>query len=253
MVAPLEVDGTKAIDELLPLLQRLDQLLEYAISVADATYGSTAATDPYRGLHISQEEVERSLSQQPANPLFPRSGAIAFPSELIAEGSRLSWLQQTFELSNFDLDVVAIALAPELDRRYERLYAYLQDDVRCKRPSVDLALNLLCPTAATKLARRTHFTPDAPLIQHNLVHLEAEGDRGKPTLLARELHLDEQVVRFLLQQPGLDPRLSLFCQLIQPSVFLNNHLLSAEIRQALSALVIQDWQQKKKASVVFPR
>ena len=30
-----------------------------------------------------------------------------------------------YDLSQFDLDVLLIALAPELDLRYERLYAYL--------------------------------------------------------------------------------------------------------------------------------
>ncbi|ABG51415.1 AAA ATPase [Trichodesmium erythraeum IMS101] len=34
-----------------------------------------------------------------------------------------------------------IALAPEIDLRYDRLYAYLQDDFTSKGSSVDLALN----------------------------------------------------------------------------------------------------------------
>ena len=89
-----------------------------------------------------------------------------------------------------------IALAPELDLRYERLYAYLQDDVTRKRPSVDLALNLLCPSAAVKLARRVHFAPDAPLIRHNLLHLIPDPNHVQPPLLAHSLKLDEQIVRF---------------------------------------------------------
>jgi hypothetical protein len=112
------------IDELLPLLQRLDQLLEIAVAEANIIYGSQAYSDPDRGLHISSEEVDRSLSREPAVPLFPEAGSIRFPSDVVAAGSRLAWLQECFTLSNFDLDVIAIALAPELDRRYERLYAY---------------------------------------------------------------------------------------------------------------------------------
>jgi hypothetical protein len=46
-------------------------------------------------------------------------------------------------LSAFDVDLILLALAPKLDLRYERLYAYLQDDVTRTWPSVDLALNLL--------------------------------------------------------------------------------------------------------------
>ena len=68
--------------------------------------------------------------------------AVSLLSYPVREGSPLSWLAQTFDLSSFDLDVILITLAPELDRRYERLYAYLQDNVSFRRPSVDLALNL---------------------------------------------------------------------------------------------------------------
>ena len=42
-----------------------------------------------------------------------------------------------------------IALAPEIDLRYERLYAYLHDDVSRRHPSVDLALNLDCGAGST--------------------------------------------------------------------------------------------------------
>ena len=43
--------------------------------------------------------------------------------------SRLGRLQKVFGLSPFELDVVLIALAPELDLRYEKLYAFLHDDI----------------------------------------------------------------------------------------------------------------------------
>ena len=47
----------------------------------------------------------------------------------------------------------AIALAPELDRQYVRIYAILQDDMSKKRPTVELALNLLCSTFYEKLSQ----------------------------------------------------------------------------------------------------
>ncbi|NER38954.1 MAG: ATP-binding protein [Oscillatoria sp. SIO1A7] len=168
-------------------------------------------------MYIDEQEIERSLSRQPAVPLFPEAAAIPFPSDVVVPGSGLAWLQETFDLSNFDLDIAAIALAPELDRRYERLYAYLQDDVTRKRPTVDLVLNLLCPDPATKLARRDRFSSDAPLIRHNLLHLVWDSSQPKPTLLTRSLQLDEQVIRFLLSETGLDSRLTSFCKLEQPA------------------------------------
>jgi AAA+ superfamily predicted ATPase len=213
------IEEFAALDDLLPLLHRLDRLLAHAIAAAEAAYGSDAATDPYRGLHITLQEVEQLLARAPgASPLqLPTENPKQPLPNPAPEGSPLAQLQQTFNLSNFDLDILAIALAPELDRRYERLYAYLQDDVRCKQPTPDLALNLLSPTAAAKLTGRARFSPDAPLIRHQLLHLVADSNQPKPSLLAHNLQLDAQVVRFLLGETGLDSRLTSFCQLVQPA------------------------------------
>jgi AAA+ superfamily predicted ATPase len=171
--------------------------------------------------------------------------------DLGAESTRLAWLAQAFDLSPFDVDLILIALAPELDLRYERLYAYLQDDVTRKRPSVDLALNLLCPDAVAKLDRRAHFATDAPLIWHGLLHLIPDPNQLPPPLLAHHFKLDGQIVRLLLGQNGLDPRLVPFCQMIEPAVSLDELPLSAEVKQALPALVIQTWEERQPLRLYF--
>jgi hypothetical protein len=98
--------------------------------------------------------------------------------EEAAGGASLAWLARRFDLACFDLDIVLIALAPEIDLRYERLYGYLQDDVTRRRPSVDLTLNLLGASAGERLARRRHFGSDAPLFRHGLARLEAEPNQS---------------------------------------------------------------------------
>lgn len=102
-------------------------------------------------------------------------------------------LARAFGLSSFESDVVLLALAPELDLRFERIYAYIQDDVSRRRPSVDLALRLLCMTPAERLERQSAFEHDAPLIAHHLILLFEEGQR-RPPLLARFLKLDDRIV-----------------------------------------------------------
>jgi hypothetical protein len=47
---------------LLPALQRLDRLLDQAVATAQVAYGPEASADSYRGLYISQREVERLLA-----------------------------------------------------------------------------------------------------------------------------------------------------------------------------------------------
>jgi AAA+ superfamily predicted ATPase len=241
--------GANTLNGLLPLLQRLDRLLESAIAAAQLAYGT--ASDPHRGLHIDEAEVDRLLTREPGVPAFQGYAEANEPIPAIAipPGSRLAWLQQTFELDEFDLDVLAIALAPELDRRYERLYAYLQDDMRCTRPTVDLALNLLCIDAIEKLERRSHFSPAASLIRHDLLHLGNE-NTPKPTFLAQELHLDQQVVRLLLAEPGLDPRLLPFCQLLAaiPATSLE---APPELSARSLSQITQAWQTQQPLRLYF--
>jgi hypothetical protein len=241
-------------DEILVALKRLDRLLEGAVQAAHQTYGTEAGTDSFRGLHIGAGDVACMLAREPGAPTLwtgQEPGALS-PESSAAEGSTLSWLKQAFGLSGFELDVLLIALAPEIDLRYERLYAYLQDDVTRRRPTVDLALNLCCPSAEARLARRTNFAPDAPLIRNRLLHLHADPNQVQSPLLAHYLKVDEQIVRILLGEPGQDRRLTSFCQLIEPvQASLNQSPLMGEMVQALPTLVAQMWGTRRPLRLYF--
>ncbi|HEY1294131.1 MAG TPA: ATP-binding protein [Chloroflexota bacterium] len=202
--------------DLVRALRRLDQRLAWAVAVARATFGPDASSDPFRGLHISQGEVERLLARQPAEPLFAAAESGLSEIEVEIDGC-LAWLVQTFGLSAFELEVLLIGLAPEIDLRYERTYAFLQDDVSRRRPTVDLALNLLCADLEVKLRCRTVFAPDAPLLRHRLITLFADPNQVEPPLLAQAFKVDDQVVRLLLGQTCLDPRLAGVCQIREPT------------------------------------
>jgi hypothetical protein len=200
--------------DLLPALTRLDALLEQALTQAETVYGPEAAADLYRGLYVSQDQAVSLLKQRPGQPLFAFNGQGNNQRRLDAEWLTqppLQALQQQYELSTFELDLILIALAPELDRRYERIYAYLQDHVSRRWPSVDLALNLLCANAVERLERRSHFAPHAPLFRHQILHLLPDPQGNTSSLLAQSFQLDEQIVRLLLDQRTLDTRLAPFC------------------------------------------
>lgn len=239
------------LEQIILLLQYLDQLLENAIKEAEIVYGTDEATNPYRGIQIDTAEIEQLLDRTPGAPVLLISKSQKLPSDIVTKDPPLGWLQENFGLSAFDIDVIAIALAPELDRRYERLYAYLQDDVRCKRPTVDLALNLLCPSAIDKIKRRVHFAPESPLIYHNLLHLVLNVEIAQPTLLAHALKLDEQVITFILGQKQLDSRLIQFCELVEPKISFDDLPLNQDIKQPLETLVVQSRQISKPLKLYF--
>ncbi len=217
--------------ELQSAFRRLDALIACGVARAKQQF---AQEDPYRGLHIDAQEVQRLLEQPPGAPILTESSAQSLPL-----GSRLPTLhrlQDRLGLSAFDLDVVLIALAPEFDLRYERLYAYLQDDVTRRRPCVDLALNLLCSGIEDKLARRAHFLPDAPLVRHRIVELAADDAHPPGPVLARALQLDEQVVGWLLGRDRLHPLLQSSCRLLTPAADSADGVLTEPTQRALKAL-----------------
>lgn len=233
------LNAAAALEFLLPSLHRLDQLLDLAARSMQLRKPETAAH--FRGLYISSEDVARSMAQAP--------GATPFAADLSAlrDGahnelptrSPLADLLQRFALEDFDADLLLLALAPEIDLRYERIFAYLQDDVTRKRPTVELALNLLCSSAQEKLQRRSHLSSDSPLVRNGLIHTVPDPNQVEPPFLAHYLKLDEQVIKLLLGDASLDSRLAPFCELVHPTLNWGEAPLEPETKAALTLLAQQ--------------
>lgn len=214
-IEPKEATGSnqsETIAQLLPWLNWVDGRIRCALAAGEAVHGTESRTDSFRGLYITPRDVDRLLTQPPGQPLFGHSGQGSFPEHVPLPPS-FARLAKACHLSAFDMAVVFIALAPEFDLRYERLYAYLQDDVSKKRPSVDLALNLLCTDVPAKLQMRSRFLPDAPLVRHGLIQLVPDSGRMDSPLLAHFLKLDDQVIASLLRETSLDSRLQPACEI----------------------------------------
>lgn len=211
-----------SLQHILAELERIDLLVHVHVMrarEADDTDGRV------KGLYISEQEVDGLLSR-PAG--LPRWAVASEASEtsvgvtldrLAAEVERLEAesartgetlrlvaLARKFKLDPFDLDALLVCLAPELDLRYERLYAYLQDDVTRKRPSVDLVLNVLCRAFEEKVSARQRFGPQAPLLKHRLVEMVDDPSQQQPTLLSKHLRVDERVAGYLLDSDEIDQR-----------------------------------------------
>jgi AAA+ superfamily predicted ATPase len=205
----------RATEQLSEMLGWLRRLLAWQVEVTRQTYGALA-NDEYRGLYIPDAEAEilGSESAQLPDALVARRAALEAERAHIDERTDVSArdgatfplrrVARLFGLASLDCDVLLLALAPEIDLRFERLYAYIQDDVTKRRPSVDLALRLLCKSADTRIASRAHFAADAPLIRHRLIHLFEDGQR-QPPLLGRFIKLDDRLVSEMLGDRAESP------------------------------------------------
>ncbi|MEV4313927.1 ATP-binding protein [Actinocrispum sp. NPDC049592] len=172
--------------------------------------GGDTAADPFRGLYLSDSEVDRLLT----GPAGARSGGAEFDelqarierdateAEEGGETLRLRDLVRAFGLTALDVELLFAAMAPEVDSRFERLYGYLHDDMTRRRASVGLALEL-AGIAAPAAAGRARLCAGAPLIDGGLVEIL---DTDRP-FLTRALRVPDRVTMHLLGDDTPDPSL----------------------------------------------
>lgn len=147
---------------------------------------------------------------------------------------RLQHLQQVFGLSQFEMDAFLLCMAPSLDLRYEQLYSYLQNDINRKRPSVNLALQLLGGAGLARLQKLPCFAADAPLLRHHLLEYAPDPSQPNPPLLAQTLNVDRTVINWLLGDYHPAAELGLHVQLVLPAATGEEALLSPKVARTLS-------------------
>ncbi|WP_075744047.1 MULTISPECIES: ATP-binding protein [Actinoalloteichus] len=191
------------------LLRRLAAVEEQVRGlVAARRAADPEPADPYRGLYLSEEAVLRILADRPAPPAGTNGDDRPSTVDDELPATRLGVLARRFGLSRLDVDLLLIALAPDLDGRFERLYAYLNDDVTRRRATVALALELADLPQAGR--GRFRLAPDAPLIAGGLLRVE-ETDRP---MLSRSLRVPDRVVAHLLGHDALDADLAGLLRLV---------------------------------------
>ncbi|NLF77556.1 MAG: ATP-binding protein [Chloroflexi bacterium] len=213
-------------------LARLDARIQQAVQQVEQRLGPQA--DPYRGLVIRHEDV-LSLAAHPLSLVWD-ADEDDDPASVYTH-SLSHWLARSFHLARFDLDVLFLALAPETDLRYERLFAYLQDDVTRRRPSIDLALNLFCAGEDSRLAYLAHFAPDAPLVRGGLIELVAPADQPDAPFRKHFLRADRQVYQLLTGQLALTGDLHPSARLIVPERALDDLYLDADLVSTLRTVI----------------
>ncbi|HEY8788661.1 MAG TPA: ATP-binding protein [Actinopolymorphaceae bacterium] len=198
------------VDHLLARITGLEGLVRRAV---DRRRGlDPTPDDPFRGLYISDDQIDRLLSD-PAPPASPDADFLqaeadadahaAAGSDGLAGPLRLHALAAAFALDESDVRLLLVALAPDLDPRFERFYGYLNDDVTRRRATIGLALELSGgdPTDAADRSRVTRLA-DAGLM------LVEEPDRP---YLGRSLRVPDHVTAHLLGDDRLDPAIRGYC------------------------------------------
>lgn len=183
-------------------LAALDRLVEREILRLRAHY--ELSLDELRGLYISDRQVdalvrERGPAESPSDPVHRLTVEARTMRLLRRPDLPLSLLARRFGLSPVETDVLLLALAPELDLKYETLYAYLNNDITRKQLTADLARRLL------RDDDDAHIALDGTLFREGLCEALDAGE-GRSTL-ASSIVLTPAARCCLLGLDIADPRL----------------------------------------------
>jgi hypothetical protein len=198
---------TRSVSHLFGRLGVIEERIRALVAVRRAD--DPAPDDPFRGLYLSDEAVDRVLAGPREQGGRHDDGSRLEACELAADEAqdagcrlRLRDVAETFGLDSADVDLLLVGLAADIDPRFEQLFGYLNDDVTRRRPSTAVALELAgVPLSAP--AGHAHLI-HGPLVTGGLVELE-DTDRPFPS---RALRVPDRVVSFLLGDDAPDAALA---------------------------------------------
>lgn len=257
-------------DHLADELQKLDLMIQLRVLEFRCQTASTrgVAADPQ--VAISHAEVDRLLAPDFASTadipelIDIRHQLVALQSDINAKVKTsidhgvflaLPQLAHLFALSPLELQTLLICLAPELRRKYDRLYAYLQDDITRKKPSIDLVLNLLYDSEVERWAPRSCLSAQSALFRAGI--LSTTDDPQSPSGssgLAQFLTLDRRILHYVLGDNSIDGRLHGFVELVSPPSTLDHVLIDASITHRLMNLTrshFSDHNGSRKKLVLY--
>ena len=213
-------------------------------------------SDQFQGLYISEHEVNELFSGKSAqfgwfqqsdmeNPEYETFfKAIQTTSKNISDkvkvsienGIRLNLVQlaNLFGLSQLEIEILLICLAPQIDLKYEKLFAYLQNDITKKHPGVDLVLNLTYHSFEEKISARDFFSPYAPLLKFKLLEFIENGYEKNAPLLSKHLKINDRVAGYLLGNSFIDSDLQAVTELYYSQQDLSALILNEKLKRQLS-------------------
>ncbi|MBN1439691.1 MAG: ATP-binding protein [Anaerolineales bacterium] len=196
-------------------LRRLDLLIHREILRLRASY--QLSLDEFRGLYVSDEQVDALVRRgSEADPGRPAAEELTLRAAEMrgridsTSNPQIPWRRVAgeFQLGPAEREALLIALAPEFDGKYETLYAYLNNDVARRWPTVDLVRRLS--------GGEGPLTPDNVLFASGLLQtFPSAAERS--SWPAAGLRAAPVLAPYLMEKPILDPLLAEFCRVENPA------------------------------------
>jgi AAA+ superfamily predicted ATPase len=191
-------------------LQRVDMLLLRAV-LRQRARPAVHQKGQYWGQFITDDEVDALLQSQGEIDLPVGANLDGLDDELhrtislrdaIVPHSRIHQMRVAFDLDGDDIDLMLLAIAPEISSGYGKLFAYLNDDLNRPYLTVDLATRVLRTRRRERLTLQNRMLPDAPMVRQRLLVLTP--DPGRDPQAHRRVMVPPRVLHWLLT-PGRLP------------------------------------------------
>jgi len=194
------IEDTDTRTELRYELRHILELLGNCLA-AQRESGRTPSTDPLRGIAIEEGEAEGLVGELAADLSRPlvETSEVSDPSPAMFDipepgESPLQRARRVFRLHPVEFNALVLALAVELDPRFARLVAYLNDHLSRTRPTVGLALALTeTDLNAVEFCQR-------PAVRYGLLQIEGDGPLSGLALRVAAQFLPRLVARVFVER-----------------------------------------------------
>ena len=174
--------------------ETLDTLLQHSFDIMQ-TEGDKVHDTAY----LSSEYIQQALNEK---------------NITLSHIEALDRLQKRLRLTEFERKIILILFAPEVDAKYERIYAYLQDNLNRTYPTVQLLTQLLCQNKEETETLYNYFIKAS---KFTLLHLIDIGkDEPNTVQFQQPLRLSASLRNYLLGDLYIEGTLPDYCQLISP-------------------------------------
>ncbi|WP_396613685.1 ATP-binding protein (plasmid) [Haloferax sp. S1W] len=179
---------------------RHEELPRSELGLAGRLQSGESHTTPAETQLVVPSRVRGDLERYRAEIEEKRTAAVDEGVEL-----RLHTLVDAFDLTRQHLDVLLLALFPDVDPAGAELFSELHNDASKQRPTVSLVADLFSTTPAAFLTATDLFGQGSPLSEYRLLVLEPpEGSGRASSKLDYSLRVSDRIYAFLLDHGTVD-------------------------------------------------